>query len=205
MFLIRVAIPDRPGSLGAVATALGTISADIAAVEIVEKRNDLVVDDFMIEVPASTPPDMLVTVCSALPGVDVLWVSHYPEHWGLHSDIEVVEAMSESPTTAHEILTDTATATFRCHWALLIDRDDGSIVRATDIAPELSSDQLDAFGDLLTARIDMLPDGWLEGWGETEIAIGPMTERYTIVVARRGGPPFMVSELARLKHLATLA
>ncbi|WP_036921680.1 amino acid-binding protein [Propionicicella superfundia] len=205
MFLLRVAIPDRPGSLGAVATALGTIFADISAVEIVEKHDDLVVDDFMIEVPPGTPPDMLVTACSALPGVRVLWVSHYPEHWGLHSDIEVVEAMSEAPAEAHEILTDTTPATFRCHWALLIDRDTRHVARATDVAPVLDGDHGDVFGDLVTARIDILPDGWLDGWSETEIALAPLRERYTIVAARRGGPPFMVSELARLRHLATIA
>lgn len=205
MFLLRVAIPDRPGSLGAVASALGTILADISAVEIVEKHDGLVVDDFMVEVPTGTPPDALVTACSTLEGVRVLWVSHYPEHWGLHSDIEVVEAMSESPEQAHEILTDTAPATFRSHWALLIDRATSSVVRATDVAPVLGDEHRGLFGDLLTARIDVLPDGWLDGWSETEIAVAPLTETYTLVIARRGGPPFMVSELARLKHLATIA
>ncbi len=203
MILLRVAIPDRPGSLGSVATALGTILADISAVEIVEKRDGLVVDDFMVEVPTGTPPDALVTACAALEGVRVLWVSHHPEHWGLQSDIEVVEAMSERPAVAHEILTDTAPATFRCHWAVLLRRSTSDVVRATDVAPELADGQV--FGALDTARIDILGDGWLEGWGETEIAIAPLREDYTVVVARRGGPPFMVSELARLRHLATIA
>ena len=49
MFLLRVALPDRPGSLGAVATALGTAGADIQAVEIVEKYEGFAVDDFMVE------------------------------------------------------------------------------------------------------------------------------------------------------------
>src|SRR5438132_340112 len=39
-FLIRVQIPDRPGSLGAVATALGKIGADILSVDVVERDSE---------------------------------------------------------------------------------------------------------------------------------------------------------------------
>ena len=35
MFLMRVTLPDRPGSLGSVATAMGGVGGDINAVEIV--------------------------------------------------------------------------------------------------------------------------------------------------------------------------
>ena len=30
VFLLRIALPDRPGSLGAIATAMGTVGADIS-------------------------------------------------------------------------------------------------------------------------------------------------------------------------------
>lgn len=82
MFLLRVALPDRPGSLGAVATAMGTAGADIQAVEIVEKYEGFAVDDFMVEVPLGTLPDALITSCTSIAGVTVLWFSHYPEGWG---------------------------------------------------------------------------------------------------------------------------
>ena len=36
-FLIRVQLPDKPGALGAVATALGGIGADILSVDVVER------------------------------------------------------------------------------------------------------------------------------------------------------------------------
>lgn len=35
--MIRIQLPDTPGSLGSVATAMGTANADISAIEIVEK------------------------------------------------------------------------------------------------------------------------------------------------------------------------
>ncbi|NUT99783.1 MAG: ACT domain-containing protein, partial [Saccharothrix sp.] len=36
-FLLRVQLPDRPGTLGAVASALGEIGADILSVDVVER------------------------------------------------------------------------------------------------------------------------------------------------------------------------
>ena len=61
MYLLRVALPDRPGSLGAVASALGDAHADISAVEIVEKGGGRVIDDFMLTLPGDIQPDALVT------------------------------------------------------------------------------------------------------------------------------------------------
>src|SRR5680860_290929 len=39
-FLLRVELPDVPGSLGVLATALGDAGADIEAIEIIEHRDD---------------------------------------------------------------------------------------------------------------------------------------------------------------------
>ncbi|HEV2930725.1 MAG TPA: ACT domain-containing protein, partial [Propionibacteriaceae bacterium] len=49
--MMRVSLPDRPGSLGSVATAMGGVGADINAVEIVEKGDGTVVDDFIVDLP----------------------------------------------------------------------------------------------------------------------------------------------------------
>ncbi|KHL17849.1 UNVERIFIED_CONTAM: amino acid-binding protein, partial [Mumia flava] len=51
-FLLRIELPDVPGSLGAVASALGEAGADIHAIEIVEHRSDgKAVDDVLLELP----------------------------------------------------------------------------------------------------------------------------------------------------------
>ena len=50
--LLRIALPDVPGSLGAVASALGAVGVNIEAIEIVEHRADgVAVDDFFIRLP----------------------------------------------------------------------------------------------------------------------------------------------------------
>lgn len=205
MFLLRVLLPDRPGSLGAVASSMGTVAADILAVEIVEKHEGFAVDDFMLQLPIGTAPDALVTACTAVPGVEVLWLSHYPETWGLQADVDVLNAMTEDPERAEEILTVEAPQVFRVTWAVLIDRDAGTVLAQTDLAPDLDAAGVAALGDLGEVRQGELADGWLPGWGETLVAVAPFRGNATIVLARRGGPEFLKSELARLRHLAALA
>ncbi|WP_167455087.1 ACT domain-containing protein, partial [Amycolatopsis kentuckyensis] len=56
-FLIRVLLPDSPGTLGAVATALGTVGADILSVDVVERGSGVAVDDLVVELPSGRLPD----------------------------------------------------------------------------------------------------------------------------------------------------
>ncbi|MFT4295901.1 MAG: amino acid-binding protein [Micropruina sp.] len=204
MFLLRVGLPDRPGSLGAVATAMGTAGADIQAVEIVEKYEGFAVDDFMVEVPLGTLPDALITACTSIPGVTVLWFSHYPEGWGLQADVAVLDEMTENPDRAEAILTHAAPAVFRVNWAAQIDRGDGRVIARTATAPDVDQLPLARLGSLDAPRCVELADDWLPGWPEMVIAAAPFKDRSALVLARKGGPAFIKSELARLRHLTAL-
>jgi hypothetical protein len=205
VFLMRVVLPDRPGSLGAVATAMGTVGADINAVEIVEKYEGYAIDDFMLEMPSGAAPDSLITACTSVEGVEVVWLSHYPEAWGLQSDVDVLNSMLEQPDDAERILTLEAPQVFRVSWAVLVDRVTGVVLAQTDLAPDLNEAGVTALGALDDVRDGELPDGWVTGWNETLIAVAPFRSNSSIVLARRGGPEFLKSELARLRHLTALA
>ncbi|MCW3157575.1 amino acid-binding protein [Micropruina sonneratiae] len=205
MFLLRVALPDRPGSLGAVATAMGTVGADIQAVEIVEKYEGFAVDDFMVEVPLGTLPDALITSCTSIAGVTVLWFSHYPEGWGLQADVAVLDKMTENPQESATILTQAAPTVFRVHWAAQVDRADGRVVARTPMAPDAETLPVAALGRLDTARSIELADEWLPGWPEMLVAAAPFRDGTALLLARKGGPAFIKSELARLRHLTSLS
>ena len=56
MFFASV-LPDRPGTLGAVATALGEVGADILAMDVVERSPDQAVDDIVVALPNGRQPD----------------------------------------------------------------------------------------------------------------------------------------------------
>jgi hypothetical protein len=206
VFLMRVTLPDRPGSLGAVATAMGGVEADINAVEIVEKGAGIVVDDFIVDLPPNQLPETLVTACQSLPGVRVEWISRYPEGGGLQSDLEALERMTADPVNAAEILASLCPVVFRSHFATLIQVTDG-VARAsysTTLAPELTSEAVENFSPFdRTHRID-LPANWTPGWGETTVVVAPLTQDRVIAIGRLGGPTFLDSEIARLHHLAAL-
>ncbi|HET8588137.1 MAG TPA: ACT domain-containing protein, partial [Nakamurella sp.] len=70
-YLLRVELPDVPGALGAVATALGRVGADILAMDIVERSTGRAVDDIVVDLPAGRPPDLLITAAESVAGVRV--------------------------------------------------------------------------------------------------------------------------------------
>ena len=97
-FLLRVELPDVPGSLGRLATAIGEAGGDIEAIEIVEKRHDgTAVDDVLLEMHGGAMPDSIVSACNALDGVQVLWINRYAAGGNLFLDLEAVEELTDRP------------------------------------------------------------------------------------------------------------
>lgn len=205
MYLIRVSLPDRPGTLGALATAVGMVGADIQAVEIVG-RDDFgnVIDDLMVNLPDHLMPDNVVSACTGVADVRVLWCSRYPAGAGLESDIEALEKMVAEPEAAADILADSAPVVFHCHWALVISQASRRVLHATTMAPELSDEELDLLGPLDLSHTTELPQNWVPEWVETTLALAPIRGDRAIAIGRHGGPPFLGAEMARLRYLATM-
>jgi hypothetical protein len=207
VFLMRITLPDRPGSLGSVATAMGGVGADINAVEIVEKRADgSVVDDFIVDLPPNQLAETIVTACQNLSGVRVEWIARYPEGGGLQSDLEALERMTADPPHAAETLVSLCPVVFRSHWATLLDVSDGAPKPSfsTTLAPDLPPDVAVKFTPFDTTHRTDLDAEWSPGWGDTTAVVTPLTRDRVIVIGRLGGPAFLESEIARLHHLAAL-
>lgn len=196
-YLLRVELPDIPGSLGLLASAIGVAGGDIEAIEIVEKRHDgTALDDVLLDTEPGIMPDSIVSACNAIEGVRVVWISRYASG-GLVLDLEAVEELTSAPFQALDRLVDLLPALFRVDWAARIHRADG-VLHATGAAPS----------DLQFVEIEhpVRLDG-PEGSEDTEtLFAGARVDGNSIViVARRGGPDFLDSEIARLGHLAGLA
>jgi hypothetical protein len=207
VFLLRLIIPDRPGSLGTVATALGEVSADIHAIEIVEHRreNGTAVDDIVVDLPPGVLPDRLVSACNSVDDVEVIWFSRYGAGGGLHMDLEAVEQMTSAPAEAVDILVEQAPSVLHADWAALLDGTGGEIkvVLETSATPE--------FGDLVNQWLPLEKATTLaapshQGLSESVLVAAPLeSNRRVLVIGRRGGPEFLGSEVARLSYLASLA
>src|SRR5215210_7412421 len=193
-FLLRVELSDVPGSLGRLASAIGEAGGDIEAIEIIEKGHDgVAVDDVLLETAPGALPDSIVSACTALEGVRVLWISRYAAGGNLFLDLEAVEDLTAHPQRSLDRLVDLLPVVFRCDWGARVHRHDG-VLHASEAAPdEVPWVPLDR-----TTR--------LEASDDVNLACATRIDDDEIVVmARHGGPEFLDSELARLGHLAGLA
>ncbi|HEY3531323.1 MAG TPA: amino acid-binding protein [Nocardioides sp.] len=195
MLLLRVELPNVPGSLGRLATAIGAAGGDIEAIEIVEKGLDGTdVDDVLLEVVEGAMPDSVVSACNAVEGVRVLWISRYLAGGNLFPDLEVVESLTADPDIALDRLVEALPVAFRCEWAARIALTDGG--------PEIECASQGA-----PPSIDLKPGFGVERQtvGDDLLAIAPVGHGRVVAIGRRGGPEFLDSELARLGHLVGLA
>ncbi len=134
-FLLRVELPDVPGSLGRLAAAIGESGGDIEAIEIVEKGdNGTAIDDVLLEMHGGAMPDSIVSACNALDGFRVMWISRYAAGGNIFLDLEVVEELTVDPTQALDRVVDLLPVAFRADWAVRLHRSKG-VVRRTDAAP----------------------------------------------------------------------
>lgn len=207
-FLLRVVLPDRPGSLGAVATALGAAGADILGVDVVERAGGHAVDDLAVELPPGRPPDVLITAAESVPGVQVESVRPHSGRLDTHRELELVEEITGEPGRALHLLAEGVPRIFRAGWALVAAREGTRAFRLaqSSAAPETVAGDLPwlpiGHAIVLDPAVHPVPGPWTDL--DTELAaapFGPGAPR-ALVVGRPGGPAFRRSELARLEHLA---
>jgi hypothetical protein len=195
MLLLRVELPNVPGSLGRLATAIGAAGGDIEAIEIVEKRIDGTdVDDVLLDMVDGVMPDSVVSACNAVEGVKVLWISRYLAGGNLFPDLEVVESLTANPASALDTVVSALPVAFRCEWAarIAVPGDGFEIEQASQGAP---------------TSIELKPSSGLDRQtiGDDLVAVAPLGHARVVAIGRRGGPEFLDSELARLGHLVSLA
>ena len=90
---LRVKIPSRAGSFGAVATAIGKAGGDIGAIDIVSSAPDYIVRDITVSAVSSEHGEKIVDAVKDIDGVDVINVSDLTFLMHLGGKIEVVPKM----------------------------------------------------------------------------------------------------------------
>jgi len=68
---LKISLPDQPGSLGAIASAIGAAGCDIRSLSVLEAKDGIGYDEFLVAVPGTDSTD-LVTVLSSMGGVTVI-------------------------------------------------------------------------------------------------------------------------------------
>ena len=203
-YLLRVVLPDRPGMLGAIATAIGDAGADIVSLDVVERGPEGAVDDLLVQLPPGGLADGLITAAQSIPGVVVESLRPYLGADDLHRDLELVDELAADPGAGLQVLADLAPGVFRAGWAL-IAAPDGVRAASRGAPTEVPLTWLP-----LTAARRMDPgEQWVpEGWNAlgAELMAAPVgSPDRVILVGRPGGPRFRASEVLRLAHLAGIA
>lgn len=210
-YVLRIELPDRPGSLGAVATALGTVGADILAMDIVERLEGRAVDDLVVDMPRDKSPDVLITAAESVPGVRVETVRPDPGIADAHREWELVEALAAEPERAYQTLAELLPDVLRAGWAAVVStRPDGSVELLAGGGGVPSFEGVVAGWSPLTRPTALdTEEHWVpEPWRAvgTELAAAPIgSERESMLIGRPGGPALRRSEIGRLAHLALLA
>ncbi|UER55495.1 ACT domain-containing protein [Kineosporiaceae bacterium SCSIO 59966] len=196
---IRISVPDRPGSLGRVATALGTVGADIVQVEVLEAEAGRALDDVHIDVQDVDHLDRLSTVLAGVPGVTLVGLQHPAPPTTGHAELELVAQVLAQPDRALQTLVDGAPGAAGADWAACLVYDErgaatGVRERSTACPGE---DRVP-----LTAPLRVAALSWP---GTAGAALAPLAgTRLGLAVVRESGPPFHRSELWRLEQVGRI-
>ena len=206
-FLLRVQLPDRPGSLGALALALGAIGADILSLDVVDRIEGYAVDDIVVDVEPGSLPDTLISAAEALDGVRVDSIRPYAGMLDTHRELELIDEVAAARDDRLQVLVDGAPRVLRVGWSTVVDNGPHGAFRVVGSpgAPETHAVDV-PWMPLERARVldgdgDWVPQIWKNM--DTKLAAAPLgTSGKVLMLGRPGGPEFRPSEVARLGYLA---
>lgn len=209
-YLLRVQLEDRPGSLGSLAVALGSVGADILSLDVVDRGSATAVDDLVVELPSGSMPDVLITAAEALKGVRV---DSLRPHTGLleaHRELELIESVATAAggrAAKLQVLADEAPRVLRVSWCVVLR---GSTTGVQRVAGSPGAPETDPAAcpwlPIDTARALDTGDDWVpQLWHDMDTALvaAPLGDPHTaMLLGRPGGPLFRPAEVQRMGYLA---
>ena len=121
-YLLRIELVDRPGSLGSLAVALGSVGADILSLDVVERSSGYATDDLVIELPPGAMPDTLITAAESLSGVRVDSVRPHTGLLEAHRELELLDHIAAAAGKAAQlqVLANEAPKVLRVSWCTVL-------------------------------------------------------------------------------------
>ncbi|MER5999831.1 ACT domain-containing protein [Nonomuraea angiospora] len=114
---VRVALPDKPGSLAQVTKVLGASGADITQVTVLDRGAGQAVDDITVFCAESTPRQSLVKSLEMVEGVAVEGIWTTREAPGTYPELEILKYITTAGDRALTTLVDSLPVLFSADWA----------------------------------------------------------------------------------------
>ncbi|MFV0494951.1 amino acid-binding protein, partial [Mycobacterium sp.] len=180
----------------------------ILSLDVVERNGGYAIDDLVIELPAGSMPDTLVSAAQTLPGVQVASVLPYTGLLEAHRELELLDAVAAAGTREAklQVLTEQAPRLLRVHWSTIVRAAGGELRRLAGSvgAPETRAESVPWLpiqrATALDGKADWVPSAWRDM--DTTLVAAPLGDPQTAIVLGRPGPEFRPSEVARLGYLA---
>ncbi len=139
VFLLRVALPDRPGALGAVASRIGAVRADVVALDIVGRGEGRAVDEFVVELADDSHVSLLLSEVAEVDGVEVEELRILPDLVGNRRydayDTAAALLAERQPQRVLQVVAQRAAAELQPAWSAVLDLEQRSIVAASGSPP----------------------------------------------------------------------
>jgi hypothetical protein len=201
-YLLRVRLPDQPGVLGRVATALGNVGADIEGIAVVDRADDYATDDIVVALPSGALADRLVSAVTGIPGVIVETVQRHHGRQRIRDDLTLLdEALSSGMPLA--VLVDGLPELMQVGYALVVAGAE-VVLAASAGAPEAAMRSwLPLAGPKQVGAAEIWDDPTAAG-PDCELLGVPFRDG-ALLLGRMGGPTFLATEITRVAHLARVA
>ncbi|APT84586.1 amino acid-binding ACT domain protein [Corynebacterium aquilae] len=216
-YLLRVVLPDTPGSLGKLADALGSVEGNIQSVDVVhvfESGPDAgtAMDDIVVTLPPHCLPDSLISAAESIEGVQVDSIRPFSgtvDRRGQINVLALVAANRRNTARAMEELVNALPQSMTAGWAIALDVSKAATrVAASGAAPEDDSSNPQIRGVESARVLDPETETWIpESWALLDAALAATPIGSTgivLVVGRPGGPDFLASEVEHLGNLGDI-
>jgi hypothetical protein len=211
LFVMRFSLPDRPGTLGAVATAISHVPASIVTLRVVERQGEYAIDEAVLEAVADEEkdvPEAIRRAAEGVPAVTVECVRRIQREPDPLASLILAERLSHGVGSPLLSLVDALPESLPAAWAIAFDFTDGVKVLASSPSAPVPRGLDPPWLPLVGARRlhygEWMPQSWR--MVRLELAAVPWDgDAECIVVGRWAGMQFRDTELRQLEILTGLA
>jgi len=199
--LVRVWLPDRPGALGLVASRIGSVGGDIVGIDVLERGENIAVDEFAVILEDPGLEDLLVREIEQVDGASVeqiRGVQTFPDPRIDALESAAVLCECDSVTALLDTLAEHLQREFMADWTAIV-RGDAILAASGDDVPGVELITALAVGTTASPKV---ADGTT---GPEDLAVACLSRHDATLLVGRAGHPFRRRERVQLLALARIA